>query len=64
MNINFVKKRLSQEPKNAKYTNKIIQSEILECLAGMVQDEIVNEVNSTEQFSFRVDETKDISRKE
>lgn len=60
----FIKKRLSQGPRNAKYTSKSIQNEILESLAGMVQEEIINEVKASEHFSVIADETKDVSKKE
>ncbi|KAL7379973.1 hypothetical protein ABVT39_009419 [Epinephelus coioides] len=36
----IIKKRLDQQAKNAKYTSKAIQNEILECLAAMVKEEI------------------------
>lgn len=60
----FIKKRLSQGPWNAKYTSKCIQNEILETLAGMVQEEIIKEVKASEYFSVTADETKDVSKKE
>ena len=60
----FIKKRLSQGPRNAKYTSKLIQNEILECLEGMVQEGIINEVKAIEHFSVMADETKDASKKE
>lgn len=60
----IIKKRLQQQIKNAKYTSKTIQNEILECLASMVKEEIIQEVKTSKQFSVIVDETKDIQKKE
>lgn len=62
--IPLLKKRLEQQPKNAKYTSKTIQNEILACLAGMVKEEIMQEVKESVQFSVIVDETKDVQKKE
>ncbi|KAF7230313.1 tenascin-R-like, partial [Nothobranchius furzeri] len=59
-----IKKRLEQQAKNAKYTSKTIQNEILECLAGMVKKEIIQEVKKSKQFSVIVDETRDVQKKE
>lgn len=56
----LVKNRLSQGPRNAKYTSKSTQNEILECLAEMVREEIIKEVKESEHFSILADETKDI----
>ncbi|KAK0143096.1 Zinc finger MYM-type protein 1 [Merluccius polli] len=49
---------------NAKYTSKIIQNEVLDCLAEMVRSEIIDEVKDGEFFSIMADETKDVSKKE
>ena len=59
-----IKKRLQQQAKNATYTSKTIQNEILECLAAMVKEEIIQEVKKSAQFSVLVDETKDLQKKE
>ena len=42
---------------NAKYTSNVIQNEILECLANMVCEEIIQEVRESEVFSVIADET-------
>lgn len=60
----IIKKRLEQHAKNAKYTSKTIQNEILECLATMVKEEIIQEVKTSKHFSAIVDETKDVQKKE
>ena len=49
---------------NAKYTSSVIQNEILECLANMVREEIIQEVKESEVFSVIADETKDLKKKE
>uniref|UniRef100_A0A8C2HAB0 Uncharacterized protein n=1 Tax=Cyprinus carpio TaxID=7962 RepID=A0A8C2HAB0_CYPCA len=53
-----------KEKQNAKYTSSVIQNEILECLANMVREEIIQEVNESEVFSVITDETKDLKKKE
>uniref|UniRef100_A0A669BDB9 TTF-type domain-containing protein n=1 Tax=Oreochromis niloticus TaxID=8128 RepID=A0A669BDB9_ORENI len=59
-----VKRRLEQQAKNALYTSKTIQNEIVSCLAEMVAEEIIREVKDSGQFSVIVDETKDVSKSE
>nr|XP_054592247.1 zinc finger MYM-type protein 1 [Nothobranchius furzeri] len=59
----FLEKRMKAHA-NAKYTSKTIQNEMLECLAGMVQEEIVREVKQSEVLSIIADETKDLQKKE
>ncbi|XP_022529426.2 zinc finger MYM-type protein 1 isoform X1 [Astyanax mexicanus] len=58
-----VKKRLTSIH-NAKYTSKVIQNEVLSCLADMVRTKIIEEVKDSEVFSIMVDETKDVKKKE
>ncbi|XP_040890423.1 zinc finger MYM-type protein 1-like isoform X2 [Toxotes jaculatrix] len=58
-----VKKRLTSIH-NAKYTSKMIQNEVLGCLADMVRTEITEEVKNSEVFSIIADETKDVKKKE
>lgn len=57
-----VEKRL-KSIQHAKYTSKVIQNEVLSCLAGMVRTSIINEVKDSEVFSIMADETKDIKKK-
>ncbi|KAL6490177.1 hypothetical protein MHYP_G00005220 [Metynnis hypsauchen] len=59
----FLEKRMKAHG-NAKYTSKTIQNEMLECLAEMVQEEIIREVKQSEVFSIIADETKDLQKKE
>lgn len=59
----LIKKRLKGHH-NAKYTSKNIQNEILETLAEMVQQQIINEVKQSQVFSVIADETKDLQKKE
>lgn len=60
----FIQKRLSEGPRNAMYTSKNIQNEILQILAGMVQEDILKEVKSSQYSSVTSDETKDLSKRE
>lgn len=53
-----------QGKQNAKYTSSVIQNEILDCLANMVREEIIQEVKESEVFSVIADETKDLKKKE
>lgn len=48
---------------NAKYTSSVIQNEILDCLANMVREEIIQEVKESEVFSVIADETKDLKKR-
>ena len=59
----LVKRRLTSI-NNAKYTSKIIQNEVLGCLAEKVCSEIIEEVKNSEVFSIMADETKDVSKSE
>jgi hypothetical protein len=47
-----------------RYTSKDIQNEILDTLAEMVREQIIEEVKESIYFSVLVDETKDVSHKE
>lgn len=49
---------------NAKYASNTIQNVILECLANMVHEDIIQEVKDSEAFSILADETKDLGKKE
>lgn len=53
-----------QQAKNALYTSKTIQNKILSCLAEIVAEEIVQEVEDSAQFSVIVDETKNVRTSE
>lgn len=59
-----VKKKLEHQAKNALYTSKTIQNEILSCLAEMLAEGIMQEVKESAQFSVIVDETKDVNKSE
>uniref|UniRef100_A0A3B3T0S8 DUF4371 domain-containing protein n=1 Tax=Paramormyrops kingsleyae TaxID=1676925 RepID=A0A3B3T0S8_9TELE len=58
------KKATMRDAGFSKYTSKIIQNEVLGCLAEMVRSEIMEEVKISEVFSIMADETKDISKRE
>ena len=51
----FIKKRLKEGPRNATYTSKAIQNEILDNLAEMVLGEIMDEVKASKYFSVMAD---------
>uniref|UniRef100_A0A8P4KJH8 Zinc finger MYM-type protein 1 n=1 Tax=Dicentrarchus labrax TaxID=13489 RepID=A0A8P4KJH8_DICLA len=55
---------LMDEQKKKQVPQKTIENEILECLAAMVKEEIIQEVKTSKQFSVIVDETKDVQKKE
>jgi hypothetical protein len=50
-------------PENAKYTSATIQNEMIEVVADMVSEEILEEVGDA-VFSFLIDESEDISHHE
>ena len=52
-----VKKKMDQSAQNAKYTSNTIQNEILDTLAYMVRDSIVEDVKDAQYFSLIADET-------
>ena len=59
-----VAERIAEGPKNAKYTSKDIQNEVIGIMADLVRDQIVDELKESRYFSIAVDECKDISKKE
>ena len=59
-----VKKKMDQSAQNAKHTSNTIQNEILDTLAYMVRDSIVEDVKDAQYFSLIADETKDVSKTE
>lgn len=60
----IVLEHLRDSKRNAKYTSPDIQNEVISLMAGMVKEEITNEVKNAKYFSVIVDETKDISKQE
>jgi len=54
--------RLAEVPRNAKYTSKDIQNELIEVMARIIQTSIADEVRKSGEFCIMADESKD-SRK-
>uniref|UniRef100_A0A672IQM3 TTF-type domain-containing protein n=1 Tax=Salarias fasciatus TaxID=181472 RepID=A0A672IQM3_SALFA len=59
-----VKKKLDNNPSNAKYIHHDIQNEIFSVMAKMIRTQISDEVRDAEYFAILVDESKDVSKKE
>ena len=59
-----VAQKISDNPRNAKYTHHDIQNEILDIMANMIRDQISSEVQDAEMFALMVDESKDLSKTE
>ncbi|XP_014461093.3 52 kDa repressor of the inhibitor of the protein kinase [Alligator mississippiensis] len=55
---------LVKAPKNAKYTSKTIQNEIIQKSAIIIRSKLVNEINESGFFTVLADETTDISNTE
>ncbi|XP_030767531.1 zinc finger MYM-type protein 1-like [Sitophilus oryzae] len=61
---NFLKLRLQNAHKNAKYLHPTVQNEILKTISDLIVKEIYVEVNKCDFYAIMVDETKDISKNE
>ena len=57
-------KHLKNAPKNAKYTSKTIQNQMINIVGNQIRSEIINEVLSAKFYSIIADELSDISNKE
>ena len=55
---------LQNAPKNAKYTSKTIQNQLIDIVAQQIRMEILSEVKQAKYYSVIVDEVCDISNKE
>ena len=51
-------------PKNAKYTSKVVQNDLLKAAADVVLKEITEEIKDSEGYAVIADETRDISKVE
>ena len=56
--------RIKSGPKNEKYTSHSIQNEVIETLATMVLDEVVESVQKSRFLSIQADESKDVRKTE
>ena len=61
---NVLKTHLKNAPKNAIYTSKTIQEQLIFIIGEQIRNEILEEVRSTQYYSIIVDEVCDISNKE
>ena len=59
-----IAKKIEGVNENAKYTSPQIETEVLQVLADMVREQIVEEVKTRGQFALIVNETKDVSKTE
>ena len=57
-------KHLNNAPKNAKYTSKTIQNQMIYMVANKIRSEIINYILSAQFYSIIADELSDISNKE
>ena len=59
-----LEKHLKEAGRNALYTSKTIQNQVIECIGEHIRDNIVGEVKEAKWFSLLCDEVTDISIKE
>ena len=59
-----VKKKLENNPSNAKYVHHDVQNEIINVMAEMIRKQLRDEIKDAEHFAILVDESRDISKKE
>lgn len=59
-----VAQKISDNPRNAKYTHHDVQNELIEIMANMVREQISSEIEEAGLFALIVDESKDVSKKE
>lgn len=55
---------LESSSKNARYTSKTIQNELINVIASNIRQNIVDEVRRAKYYSIIADETTDVSNKE
>ena len=57
-------KHLKETGKNAIYTSKTIQNELIECIGEHIRDGIIGEIKKAKYYSLLCDEVTDVSMKE
>ena len=57
-------KHLKNALKNAKYTSKTIQNQMISIVGNHIRSEIIEEIKSAKFYSIIADELSDISNKE
>lgn len=55
---------LKSGPRNAQYTSKTIQNEIINCIGAEIQETLVCQINRSKFFTVLADETTDNGKKE
>ena len=53
-------KHLQEAEKNAMYTSKTIQNDLIECIGGHIRDNILKEVKEAKYYSGLCDEVVDV----
>ena len=61
---NILSEHLKNSPRNARYTSKTIQNELIEVVGKYICNEIIAEVKKIKYYTVIVDEVTDISNKE
>ena len=61
---NILSEHLKNSPRNARYTSKTIQNELIEVVGKYICNEIIAEVKKSQYYTVIVDEVTDISNKE
>ena len=61
---NILSEHLKNSPRNARYTSKTIQNELIEVVGKYICNEIIAEVKKSKYYTVIVDEVTDISNKE
>ena len=59
-----LQKHLSDGAKNATYTSKTIQNELIQCIGNHLREKVLDEIKVAKWFSVLCDEVTDISTKE
>ena len=57
-------KHLKEAPKNALYTSKTNQNELIGCIGDHIRDSSISEINEVKWYSILCDEVTDVSVKE
>ena len=56
--------QLKTAAKNATYTSKTTQNELIECIGDHIRDSIIHEIKQAKYYSILSDEVVDVSSKE
>ena len=61
---NTLSEHLKNSPRNARYTSKTIQNELIEVVGKYISNEIITEVKKSKYYTVIADEVNDVSNKE